>query len=135
MPSSKRRVTFEQVTEMAVAFPGVEATSSFGTPALKVKGKFMARLREPDVMVLKPIEDDEQQFLMGTQPDVFFLTDHYRGYPAILIRLSKADPQDMRELLEQSWRRLAPKKLLDAHDGTTGAHSRSRKRRADRLTG
>jgi hypothetical protein len=71
MPSRKRGITFDQVTKMALAFPGVEATSSFGTPALKVKGKFMARLREPDVMVLKPIEDDEQQFLMGTQPDVF----------------------------------------------------------------
>lgn len=84
MPSSKRGVTFEQATEMALVLPGVEATSSFGAPALKVKGKFMARLREPDVMVLKPIEDDEQQFLMDTQPDVFFITDHYRGYPAIL---------------------------------------------------
>ena len=112
MPSGKRGITFDQVTAMALAFPGVEATSSFGTPSLKVKGKFMARLREPDVMVLKPIEDDEQQFLMGTQPGVFFLTDHYRGWPGILIRLSKVHPQEMRELIEQSWRRLAPKKLL-----------------------
>ena len=134
MPSRKRGVTFQQVTELALAFPGVEATSSFGAPSLKVKGKFMARLREPDVMVLKPIEDDEQQFLMGTQPDVFFLTDHYRGYPTILIRLSKIDPQHLRELIDQSWRRLAPKKLLEAHDGATESHAPSRKRRADRLT-
>ena len=109
-------VTFEQVTKMALAFPGVEASSSYGTASLKVKGKFMARLREPDVMVLKPIEDDEQRFLMGTQPDVFFVTDHYRGYPTILIRLSKVQPEQMHELIEQSWRRLAPKKLLAEYE-------------------
>ena len=84
-------VTFDQVTRMALALPGVEARSSYGAPGLYVGGKFMARLREPGVMVLKPIEDDEQRFLTGTQPDVFFVTDHYRGYPTILIRLSEID--------------------------------------------
>ena len=105
-------VTFDQVTKMALVLPGVEARSSYGTPGLYVAKKFMARLREPGVMVLKPIEDDEQRFLTGTQPDVFFVTDHYRGYPTILIRLSEIDRVQMRELIEQSWRRLASRKLL-----------------------
>ena len=121
-------VTFEQVTKIAVALPGVEAASSYGTEALRVKGKFMARLREPDVMVLKPIEDDEQRFLMGTQPDVFFLTDHYRGYPTILIRLSKVQPDEMRELIEQSWRRLAPKKLLAEYEAAAVECSKPREK-------
>jgi hypothetical protein len=119
--AAKRGVTFEQATAMALAFPGVEMRPSYGTPGLYVAKKFMGRLREPDVLVLKPIEDDEQQFLMGTQPKVFFLTDHYRGYPAILIRLSKVHPAEMVELIEQSWRRLAPKKLLAAYDATEAA--------------
>lgn len=129
MPAARRGVTFDQVTTMALALPGVEARSSYGTLGLYVAGKFMARLREPDVMVLKPIEDDEQRFLMGTQPDVFFLTDHYRGYPAILIRLSKADRGQMRELIEQSWRRLASKKPIAEYDskGTTIVPTRKRK--------
>lgn len=117
-----RRLTFKPVTEMALAFPGVVARSSYGTPGLYVAKKFMARLREPDVMVLTPIEDDEQRFPMGTQPNVFFLTDHYRGYPAILIQLSKVHPAEMLELIEQSWRRLAPKKLLAAYDATDTAN-------------
>jgi hypothetical protein len=94
---------------MALAFPGVEEGASLGTPAFKVKRKFMARLREPDVLVLKPVEDDEQQFLMGTQPEAFFATNHYRGYPTILIRLSKVDAAELRRLVEQAWRQLAPK--------------------------
>ena len=128
----KRGVTFEQVAEMALAFPGVVARSSYGTPGLYVAKKFMARLREPDVMVLTPVEDVEQQFLMGTQPEVFFLTDHYRGYPTILIRLSKVDPREMRDLIEQSWRRLASKKLLAEYEASaeTAASKPAKKRTA-----
>ena len=130
MPKAKNGITFTHVTKLALAFPGVEARSSSGTPGLYVRGKFMARLREPDVMVLKPIEDDEQRFLMGTQPDVFFLKDHYRGYPTILIRLSKVQPEQMRELIEQSWRRLAPKKLLAEHEAAVAGSSKPRARAA-----
>ncbi len=110
--SNKRGVTWDEVVEMAAAYPGVVAKPSYGTPGLYVATKFMARLREPDVMVLKPIHDDEQQFLMETSPDAFFLTDHYRGYPTILIRLSKVRRGQLAELVEQCWRQLATKKLL-----------------------
>ena len=128
MPSTKRGITFAQVMKMALAFPGVEARSSYGTPGIYVAKKFMARLREPDVLVLKPVEDDEQRFLMGTQPDVFFLTDHYRGYPTILIRLSKAHSKQMRELIEQSWRRMAPKKLVAKYEAVAAGGPKPRAR-------
>ena len=85
-------VTFNDVRKMMLALPGLVESTSFGTPAFKVRGKLLARLREDDVLVLKPVEDVEQQFLMSTVPDAFFLTDHYRGYPAILVRLSAVDP-------------------------------------------
>lgn len=126
MPSTG--LTFEQFERMALDLPGVETRSSYGTPGLYVGKKFLARLREPDVLVLKPVEDDEQRFLMETQPHAFFLTDHYRGYPAILIRLSKVDRGQLKELLEVSWRRLAPKKLLDQHAASHPA-ARPRNRR------
>jgi hypothetical protein len=121
-----RGVTYADFERMALAYPGVEAGTSFGTPGLKVKGKFMARLREPDVLVLKPVYDDEQQFLMDTQPAAFFLTDHYRGYPTILIRLSKVQRGQLAELLNTAWRRLAPKKLLAEYDAPLAATPRKR---------
>ena len=117
MARSKRGATYDEYRQMALAFPGVEEGTSFGTPAFKVRGKFISRLREDDVLVLKPVYDDEQQFLMGTQPEAFFLTDHYRGYTAILVRLSKVDPAELRRLVEQAWRELAPKKLVAEYDG------------------
>lgn len=65
---------------------------------------------------------------METQPHAFFLTDHYRGWPGILVRLSNVDRAQLQELLEQSWRRLAPKKLLDQHAASIPA-ARPRNRR------
>jgi hypothetical protein len=111
--------SFGKISKFALALPGVEARSSYGTPGLFVGKKFMARLRNDDLdsMVLKPVEDDEQRFLMETQPDVFFLTPHYVGYPTILIRLSKVDRAQLEELVEQSWRRLATKAMLAQRDG------------------
>ncbi|HLF78332.1 MAG TPA: MmcQ/YjbR family DNA-binding protein [Dehalococcoidia bacterium] len=105
-------MTYDEVVQMALELPGVETSTSYGTPALKVRGKFMARLREPDVMVLKPIDDIEKQMLMETQPETFFITDHYRGYPTVLIRLSRIEPVQLTALLEQCWRQLAPKRLV-----------------------
>jgi hypothetical protein len=116
MPRRKLGVTYDDFSKMALALPGVEARPTFGTPGIFVKKKFLARLREEDVLVLTPVEYDEQAFLMETQPDVFFTTDHYRGHPTILIRLSKVDRGMLEDLLIQAWRRKAPKKLLGEFD-------------------
>jgi len=128
---SSRGITWEELRDYALTLPGVEARTSFGTPALYVKKKFMARLRNDDldVLVLKPIDDIQQQFLMETQPDVFFKTDHYRGSTAILIRLSNVDPAEIEALVDQCWRALAPPKLLAARDGTAPAPPLRRRRR------
>jgi hypothetical protein len=113
MPT-RRGVTFEEFGAMALALPGVEARSSYGTPGFFVRKKFMARLREEDVLVLAPVYEDEQRFLMETHPQAFFLTDHYRGHPTILIRLSKVNRAQLQDLLEQAWQRKAPKRLREA---------------------
>ncbi|HWA82276.1 MAG TPA: MmcQ/YjbR family DNA-binding protein [Fimbriimonadaceae bacterium] len=97
-------------------WPGVFEELSWGTPALKVKGKLLVRIREPDVVVLMS-DMDAKEFLMMAQPDVYFQTDHYKGYPAVLARLSKIDPIELGERIEEAWRRIAPRKLIAEHDG------------------
>ena len=110
-------MTFDDVVALASELPGTETGTSYGTPALRVRRKFMARLREDgDTLVLTPVDDIEQEALMATQPGVFYTTPHYQGHPSVLIRLSRVDPEDLRELLEQSWRRLAGKRLLQAYE-------------------
>lgn len=111
MSKKKRGLTYSDFEAMALELPGVVAGTSYGTPALRVGKKFMARLREEDVLVLTPIDDIEQRFLMETQPQTYFTTDHYRGYPTILIRLSQANRDDLRDMLRRCWEALATPKL------------------------
>jgi hypothetical protein len=53
---------------------------------------------------------------MQADPRTFFTTDHYRGYPTVLVRLTSVDPVDLRDVLEQAWRHSAPKRLIAAYD-------------------
>lgn len=100
----------------AAKLPGVEEGLSYGMPSLKVGGKFLGRVREPDVLVLM-CALEEKEFLMQTNPDVYFETDHYKGWPAVLIRLSKIGDAELTHRLQVAWRRQAPKKLAAALEG------------------
>lgn len=105
-------VTFDQIREIALKLPGVEDGTSYGTPALKVKGKLLARLKEDGQSVVFRVTFDQRELLMQTKPKVFFITDHYLGYPAVLMRLSAASPKQAADIVEMAWRFSAPKRLL-----------------------
>ena len=96
--------------------PGVEEALSYGQPSLKVMGKFLTRVREPDVLVLM-CALEEKEFLMQTNPSVYFETDHYKGWPAVLIRLSKIGDEELKHRLQVAWRMQAPKQALAMLDG------------------
>lgn len=108
---------WDDVVEIAQRFPGVETAQSYGTPALKVKGKFMCRLRtNPDALVLRVADMGEREALLQGQPDVFFTTPHYDGYPYVLVRLENVTFAELEELVEDAWRIRAPKRLVAEHD-------------------
>jgi hypothetical protein len=109
--------TWEDVVEIAQRFPGVELGASYGTPALKIRGKFMCRVRtNPDALVLRVIDMGEREALVQGQPDAFFTTPHYDGYPAVLVRLEAVDPVELAELLEEAWRLGATKRLVAEYE-------------------
>jgi hypothetical protein len=115
---------FARVRAIAAStgLPGVEAGRSYGTPSLNVRGKFMARIKDADTLVVRcPV--DEKHFLMEADPAVFFETDHYKGYPAFLVRLSAADDATIAGRLERAWRMQAPKKLVVAWEKGQGERS------------
>ncbi len=114
-----RAVTWETVRETALALPGVEEGTSYGTPAFKVKGKLFVRLKEDGETLVVRMGFDEREMLLEAAPGTFFLTDHYRGYPYVLVRLAAIDPDRLREILEESWRETAPKKLVAAFSTRT----------------
>jgi hypothetical protein len=109
-------VTFDEVRKLALALPEVEEGTSYGTPAFKVRKKFLSRLKEDGETLVIRIDFDERDILMAANPETFYITDHYRGYPAMLVRLATVDPDDLRELFEGAWRLVAPKRLVAALD-------------------
>jgi len=120
LKAGKRRrkgepVTFETVRELALALPGVEEGKAGGTPAFRVGGKFLLRLREADEIAIR-VEYAAREVLMGTDPETFYISEHYLKYPAMLIRLSRVDREDLRKLIEDAWRRNASKRLLAAFE-------------------
>ena len=111
--------TFEDVRKIAHALPGVQDGTSYGTRALKVSGKLFARLHQDmDCLVLR-INMLDREILMQSAPEIFFITDHYRNYPWILVRFAAVDERALVELIERAWRLVAPKTVVKKYDGAT----------------
>ena len=114
-------MTYEDVRAFAFDLPGVTDGVSYGHDCLKAHGKFLTRLKEDgDSLVCPGVTFDERELLIEAEPETFYVTDHYRGYPYVLIRLSRADPGTVTRLLERRWRETASKTLLKAWDAGKG---------------
>lgn len=113
-----RKLSFDDAGAIACALPGVVEGRSYGTRGWKVGKKFLMREKEQmdGVLVVRLANVDEQAFLIERDPETFFITDHYRGYPAVLVRLGKISRKALAVLIEQAWRGQATKKLLAGYD-------------------
>ena len=109
-------VTFARVREIAHALPGVEDGTSYGTAALKVRGKLLARVHQTmDCLVLR-VDFLDRQILLQSAPEAFFITDHYRDYPWVLVRFSAVLEAALPDLIERAWRLVAPRALVAKYD-------------------
>ena len=116
-PRNRKRspgVTFTDVSKLGRALPGVVESTSYGTPALKVDGKLLVRLKEDGETLVLRMDFVNRDLLLREEPDLFFLTDHYLNYPSILLRLTRVTPARLAELLEDAWRLVAPRRRLEA---------------------
>ena len=107
--------TWATVKKLGRKLPEVEESTWWNTPSLRIRKKSFVRLREPDVIVVL-VDLEEKEVLLQAEPDVFFQTPHYEGYPAILVRLSAIEADELAEVLTESWRRVAPKRVIKAFD-------------------
>jgi hypothetical protein len=105
---------FEIVSEIGLTLPGVAAVTRYdGSPVLKVDGVFMAGLAthpsaEPNTLVVRA-DVEERELFIEDAPDTYYLTDFYRRYPLVLVRLERVDRDALRELLSSSHRLSLPK--------------------------
>ncbi len=96
---------------------GVERSVSYGTPSLKVRGKFMAREKDAVTLAIRcPLE--EKAILIEAEPDFYFETDHYRGYDAMLIHMNVIDDARLTARLERAWLMQAGKILIKQRNNT-----------------
>jgi hypothetical protein len=116
MTTAKKKTTkkaglgFDDVRALGLAMPGVEEGTSYGTPALKATGKLIARLREDGETLVVRIEDDARDLLLRSDPETFFMTDHYVGHPWVLVRLPRVERAALATLLEEAVRLVTPKR-------------------------
>jgi hypothetical protein len=115
-PRKGEPVTFDTVRRLALALPGVEEGSSYRTTAFKVGGKLLARFHQDGESLAVKVEYAAREVLIGANPKTFYITDHYRCWPWVLVRLSSVDPSELRQLLEDAWRNTASKRLVAAWD-------------------
>ena len=106
MPRST--IEFDNVRNIGLALPGVEESTAYGFPALKVHGKLLAcvpanRSAEPGSLVVR-VDFDDRADLLAADPDVYYVTDHYVGYNAVLVRLSRVNPDVLRDLLGMAYK-------------------------------
>jgi hypothetical protein len=113
---------WDDVVAIGTRFPDVEEGTCFGTPALRVRGKFMCRLRtDPDALVVRVIDRADADALLLGSPDVYFSAPHYDGHPYVLVRLDVVSEEELAELLEDAWRLRVPKRVLAAYDAERSA--------------
>ena len=89
---------------MALALPNVEEGTSYGTPALKVRGKLFVRLKEDGETIVLKTTYEEREELISHDPETYFITNHYLNYPYILVSLKGIHPDALRELILTSYR-------------------------------
>jgi hypothetical protein len=105
--------TWDDVVEIGRELPEVALGTWFGTPGLRVAGEGFCRMRSnPEALVIRVLDLGDREALVRGNPDVYFYTPHYEGFPYVLVRLEKVDLVELRELVEDAWRLRAPKHLV-----------------------
>jgi len=138
------------VRRIALALPEVVTDDEQLAFSVMVKGKAKGfawpwnervepkkpRVRNLDVYAIRVANVAEKEMLLASDPAKFFTEDHYNGFPAVLVRIAAVDAEEMRELLIDAWRCMAPKALVRAFDAEAGGQERESggpavRRRAD----
>ena len=112
-------VTYDEVRQLVHALPGGEEGRAYGGPSLHVGRKFLGRLLEDRETLVLRIDETERAHLLEDSPDAFFLTDHYRPHPYVLINLLAVDRLLLRRLVHQAWRLVASKRAIALYYGCT----------------
>ena len=110
---------FARIVRLAAHLPAIERSTWYGTDSLKAQGKTFLRLKEKMegvAVVMVPVGLKEA--LIDAEPEKYFETTHYTGYPAMLVRLDAIDDDELRNRIECAWMEKPPKRLRAQYEET-----------------
>lgn len=113
--------TFDDVRRLALALPEVSEGLSYGTPAFRLRGALLARRHDDEGVLVVRVEPGQQELLTQSEPETFFITPHYAGYPYVLVRIAQVSEDGLRGLLTDAWRLRAPRRRVKSFDDAVGA--------------
>ena len=125
-------VDVEQVRQAALGLPRTTEKPSYGTPGFRVADRLFARIldggdtavgdtadghtADGGTLVVFCADESEKRALIASDPALYYSTPHYDGRAMVLARLAELDPDSLLDLLTESWRLRAPKKLVSEFD-------------------
>lgn len=103
-----RKVSWETVRRIGLQLPHVTESTTYGKPALKVRDKMFVcvpshRSAEPESLAIR-LDFEQRAELLAEDPATYYITDHYRNYPAVLVRLPRVQADVLRDLLGMAYR-------------------------------
>jgi len=122
--------TWRDVRRIALALPDTSEGTSFGNTAWKVSGKLFTwerPLRKADLAALggaapkgpilgiRTADLEMKEAVLASDPDVYFTTPHFVGYPAVLIRLGEISTKELKDVIAEAWLARAPKRAAEAY--------------------
>jgi hypothetical protein len=101
-------VSLDAVWKTGATMPGVVRSTAYGNPALKVRGQLMAcvptnKSAEPGSLMVR-VDRNERQALLAEAPELYYVTEHYLAYDAVLVRLERLNPELLHDLLAMAHR-------------------------------
>lgn len=106
-PAQTRLSGFARARALAVALPGAEEGTSWGSPSLKVRGRMFACIpthssAEQDSLVVC-LDYAQREEMIAAEPEIYYIKEHYRNYPSMLVRLPRIHDDALRDLLRMAW--------------------------------
>jgi hypothetical protein len=119
-------VTPAQFKKIALSFAEAHEKPSYGSPAVFVAKKFFTRLRKEDNSAVLIVHDMEHRDMMlELDPQTYHITAHYKDYPAVLVRMERISPDELKIMLERRWRQIAPKRVVKEIDAKFSSPARA----------
>src|SRR5215831_12146200 len=94
-----RKLSLAAIRRVAATLTDVAEGTSYGTPAWRHRGRLLARLHQDGRSIVLKVGNETRDHLLQADPETFFITDHYIGYPMVLAHLDRLTAADLKKLL------------------------------------